>query len=69
MAMPVTFALTTLLLREHNRCCDEMAPEWNPSTDEVGKNTGVAHKQGLTAIPRRRMQERGRTGLNCSTCA
>lgn len=33
--LPVTFALMTLLLREHNRCCDEMAPEWNPANDEV----------------------------------
>lgn len=33
--MPVTFALATLLLREHNRCCNEMAPAWNADTDEV----------------------------------
>ena len=33
--MPVTFALTTLLLREHNRCCDELAPDWGASTDQV----------------------------------
>lgn len=33
--LPVTFALMTLLLREHNRCCDEMAPEWDPENDEV----------------------------------
>ncbi|CAN0570873.1 unnamed protein product, partial [Ectocarpus sp. 12 AP-2014] len=32
--LPVTFALMTLLLREHNRCCDEMAPEWDPANDE-----------------------------------
>lgn len=31
----MTFALMTLLLREHNRCCDEMAPEWKPANDEV----------------------------------
>ncbi len=35
--LPVTFALMTLLLREHNRCCDEMAPEWDPEDDEVGR--------------------------------
>ncbi|CBN76582.1 peroxinectin precursor [Ectocarpus siliculosus] len=33
--LPVTFALMTLLLREHNRCCDEMAPEWDPANDEA----------------------------------
>eukprot|EP00903_Cladosiphon_okamuranus_P012613 g11801.t1 len=32
--LPVTFALMTLLLREHNRCCDEMALEWSPANDE-----------------------------------
>ncbi|CAB1109758.1 unnamed protein product [Ectocarpus sp. CCAP 1310/34] len=32
--LPVTFALMTLLLRGHNRCCDEMAPEWDPANDE-----------------------------------
>ncbi|CAM9633673.1 unnamed protein product, partial [Hapterophycus canaliculatus] len=31
---PVTFALMTLLLREHNRCCDEMAPDWDPEADD-----------------------------------
>lgn len=39
--MPVTFALMTLLLREHNRCCDEMAPEWDPANDEVRLKTCV----------------------------
>ena len=33
--MPVTFALMTLLLREHNRCCDERASGWDADTDEV----------------------------------
>lgn len=33
--MPVTFALTTLLLREHNRCCDEFAYDWGAMNDQV----------------------------------
>ena len=33
--MPVTFALMTLLLREHNRCCDERSTVWDADTDEV----------------------------------
>eukprot|EP00904_Undaria_pinnatifida_P011388 jgi/Undpi1/737/HiC_scaffold_10.g04201.m1 len=32
--IPVTFALMTLLLREHNRCCDIYAPLWDADTDE-----------------------------------
>lgn len=34
-AFPVTFALHTMLLLEHNRCCTEVAPELGYSTDEV----------------------------------
>lgn len=32
---PVTFALMTVLMREHNRCCDDLAVEWGASDDEV----------------------------------
>ena len=36
--MPVTFALMTLLLREHNRCCDSWAVDWGADNDEVRKS-------------------------------
>lgn len=39
--MPVTFALMTLLIREHNRCCDVLAPEWDADTDEVWQKRGL----------------------------
>ncbi|CAN0260725.1 unnamed protein product, partial [Discosporangium mesarthrocarpum] len=36
---PLTFALHTLLLRDHNRCCEEQAPTWEDldGSDEVRK--------------------------------
>lgn len=33
--LPVTFALHTILLLEHNRCCDEIAPGMGYVGDEV----------------------------------
>lgn len=34
---PVTFALHVSFLREHNRCCVEVAPDLGFSGDEVGR--------------------------------
>lgn len=38
---PVTFALETIMMREHNRCCEEDAEGWGAVSEEVSKSSSV----------------------------